>query len=156
MVVWVPQITVNELYEKERTINIENEYPSEWSSITDEGDKHNGVGLIYSSDYIYASGSNIRSKCIETKINYFTYESCHINDWLKPGNGWLWTLTVYPGNYGYAWSIQNSGNLIDADVHNSRGVIPSVYLKSSVKITPNSHPEQEYGTIDNPFQLSVQ
>ena len=38
----------------------------------------------------------------------------------------------------------------------ARGVEPVGYLKSSVKITPNQNPEQEYGTVDNPFQLSVQ
>ncbi len=52
--------------------------------------------------------------------------------------------------------INSSGNIgVDYYTASSGEIWPTLYLKSSVKITPNQNPEQEYGTVDNPFQLSI-
>ena len=147
------RITTKEYYEKERGANTFNNYPTEWSNETDVGEKYNGIGLIYPSDYGYAIGGEIRNKCL-TDTLYLWHQSCNTNDWLKPSSGNLLTISPNSSNPVTVFNVDSTGFVAEYTVNNTNVVWPTLYLKSSVKITPNPQSEQEYGTIDNPFQLS--
>ena len=148
-------IIANQFYEKERGINTGNgnTYPAEWSNETDESGKHNGIGLIYPSDFGYAVGGEVRNNCLTKNLSNYKENNCGTNNWLKSNNS-LWTLS--PNNSESSiFSINSSGFINNgSSTYYAYGIWPTLYLKSSVKITPNPHPEQEYGTIDNPFQLT--
>ena len=98
------------------------------------------VGLIYPSDYGYASGN---SNCA-TNISYSnTY--CDTN-WMS---SYGWTITPSPYSiyalnvwYARASSVDYSNAL------NARAVRPSVYLKPNIKVTGE-------GTTSNPYVFSL-
>ncbi len=155
------KITVNEMYENERSNNVNSNRPTEWSKANDQK-YHNGVGLMYYSDYRYATdgGTIGREKCLSLLLD-ISEESwyiskyrieCEGNDWLKP-NRYEWTLS-HNLTYSYrAIYISNTDIGYNLWVSYTLGVQPTIYLKSSIKILSNPNPELEYGTIDNPFQL---
>ena len=154
-------VFVKQTYIDERGSNTSNNHQIEWSSTTDVGGKHNGIGLMYASDYGYATngGSLGRETCFEKSLNSWYMDdyntNCINNNWLKGDNN-IWTLSSMQFYTHSPAVIHSSGYLYTGNARNSYKVWPTLYLKSSVKITPNPHPEQEYGTVDNPFQLSVQ
>ena len=120
------------------------------------------VGLLSLSDYGLAVGGENKENCLSNCITD-SYD-CTKYNWIgkkviNTNNG-FWLIT--PGITGacHSWYIygdersfspNESGNY----TYINKSVYPVVYLKSSVKITPNPTPEQEYGTVDNPFQLSM-
>ena len=142
-------------YEKERgeSTGNSNIYPNEWSNETDVGEKYNGIGLIYSSDYGYSVGGNGRNNCLTKNLGAYNEDDCYANDWLKPSIN-LWTLSP---------NVSTTNGVIRIDSNGSIGgsnstfyilrVWPTLYLKSSVKILENQQLDLEYGTIDNPFVL---
>ena len=155
-------VTTSQYYEKERGNNAIESNQLEWSSTTDE--KYNGIGLIYPSDYGYASnGGNLgREKCLNKSL--FSWDNdynenykgeCGGKDWIKPNDGSIWTLMPSSSSTEKSYYVNYSGIVSFTYIDVTFGVIPTLYLKSSVKITPNSNLEQEYGTVDNPFQLSM-
>ena len=149
-------ITTSKFYEKERgtLVNTSIKRNTEWSKETDVGDKHNGIGLMYPSDYGYAVGGSVRSECLSYDIfSYYSY-GCVANDWLKPSSD-LWTLTPLSSYTNIAFDIGSAGYVYNGyNVYGSFAVWPTLYLKSSVKILPNSKQNQEYGSVDNPFILA--
>ncbi len=158
-------VTVKMFYERERGTSTgnDNTYPNEWSSETDVGEKYNGIGLIYPSDYGYATngGSIGRETCFAQYLYNWDNKSgnykseCGGTDWLKPTSGYLWTQSPNSSYSGSAFYVDSSGSVNSYDVYNAFGVWAVGYLKSSVKITSNPNPEQDYGTVDNPFVLSM-
>ncbi len=146
--------STNKFYEKERgTISAnDSQYPAEWSSTTDIGEKYNGIGLIYPSDYGYAVGGEVRNNCLTKDLYYYKENNCGVNDWLNHSD-YLWTILSRTTGSGDVFYLNPSGYVDYTNTSGTRSVWPTIYLKSSVKITPNPHSEQEYGTIDNPFQL---
>ena len=151
-------VTVKMFYERERgtSTGSSNTYPSEWSSATDVGEKHNGIGLIYPSDYGYATngGSIGRETCFaeylynwsSTSENYKS--ECGGTDWLKPSD-YLWTLTPYSSYSVNAFIVLSSGDLGGSYVGIAYGVEPVGYLTPSTKIISGQ------GTIDEPYQLQL-
>ena len=158
------KITSSQFYEKERITpsSDENNHPSEWSTETDVGEKHNGIGLIYPSDYGYATnGGNIgRNACFtETLYNWNNddgnYKSdCAGTNWIKPGTRFTWTLTSITNSNITAFYVHSNGIISWDSVNGDYGSIyPTAYLKSSVKMLSNNNLET-YGSIDNPFNLA--
>ncbi len=145
--------TVTQYYNYERGETVYNDRPKEWTKTNDEAE-HKGVGLIYPSDYGYATngGNKGRYFCFaEALYNWDTEEECSSNDWLKPSSSYLWTITPYSGGSIYAFSVTSSGFVDNCyNVIYSAVVWPVVYLKSSVKIIDGD------GTFQNPYILSVQ
>ena len=97
------------------------------------------VGLIYPSDYGYASTSG-------TDINNYAIGT---TNWLNSGSNY-WTMSPYAFN-GYASLacgiyFGDSDNLI---AFNKYGVRPAIYLKSNVSITSGD------GSSSNPYQLGM-
>ena len=136
-------------YEKERGNITADNYPTEWSNTTDIGNKHNGVGLMYPSDYGYSIGGNERNKCLQETIVDYASDKCKDNSWLLhvQFNSLLAANTSYNGSVFY---VHSNGALITSPTVNSLSVWPVVYLTVRTKIIEGN------GTIEEPYILSVQ
>ena len=123
------------------------------------------VGLIYPSDYAYAtSGSTSgtdRATCLGKQIGYVsssstpnwsnTYTDCKDNDWLLNKSMWTWSLSPRAdSNIAYfVFIVNTTGYVGHSNAVNAGSVRPVVYLKSSVTITRGE------GTQSKPFELSI-
>ena len=146
------EITAKQFYEKERgkSTGNSNKYPSEWSRETDVGDKHNGIGLIYPSDYGYAVGGDVRNNCLSKDLYNYDSDNCGTNDWLKPSNN-LWTLSPRSSYLNNTFFVYSSGCFSSYfGVDHTYGVWPVGYLTTSTKIVDGT------GNINSPFVLSIQ
>ena len=121
--------------------------------------EYNGIGLMYASDYGYATngGSIGRKACFDKELRNWdnidgNYQSeCGAKDWLKPINGFVWTITSEVSSKR-AFTVSSNGYSVSVIVvNNLRRIWPTLYLKSSVKIIGNSN--ANYGSIENPFVL---
>ena len=155
---WIDsKITTNQFYEKERgtSTGSSNAYPTEWSKETDKNQKYNGVGLIYPSDYGYATnGGNLgREVC----LNKFLYEwdnvtenyrsECSGNDWLKPSNGYIWNLSPNSSYYLYGFAMHSNGCIHSPHCSTACEVLPTIYLNKTVTITSGN------GSLEEPYNL---
>ena len=102
------------------------------------------VGLIYTSDYGYATD---RTQCTET-LFYYDNTTCTENNWLYK-NIDSWTMSHYSGNSSNVFTVSSSGSVKAYLVRSANGVWPAVYLKSNILI------ENGHGTIDNPYILKL-
>ena len=97
------------------------------------------VGLIYPSDYGYAStsGTDIRNSAIGT------------TNWLNSGIYWTLSPNAYSSNADIAWFV-NSGYVYDGYAFCGFGVRPAIYLKSDVSITSGNG-----SSSTNAYQISM-
>ena len=155
-----PNITVNQFYEKERGTESSdnNRNPAEWSSETDVGEKHNGIGLIYPSDFGYATngGSIGRETCFAKDLyNWYSedgnYKSeCGGKDWLKPKIDHSWVLFSKKLSPFNTYSIGFNGDInLDHRVDLVRKVWPTAYITTSSTITSGE------GTLEVPYELQL-
>ena len=122
------------------------------------------VGLIYLSDYAYATnGGATTSKdvCLKKQIGYVnssstpnwsnTYTECKDNNWLLNKSTWTWSLSprAYSSRSTIVFRVNATGDVGDTDALRAGSVRPVVYLKSSVSITGGE------GTESSPFELSI-
>ena len=133
---------VNELYTSERGTQV---YSKHATTSTDY------IGLIYPSDYGYASTDascrqNLRSGVTYTNNAYGGTPTCKNNNWLYNG---VWYLTISPDSSiaNYVFIVHSDGNLNHSIALFREGVRPSLYLKSDIKIVSGS------GTKDDMFKL---
>ena len=111
------------------------------------------VGLIYPSDYGFASigsesvGTN--SCQVASLNNYGSLSDCIDNNWLYLDSTY-WMMLGGTTTHGRSYSFHTDGNINAYSTGAYRGVLPSVYLKSSVKILSGS------GTKTDPYILSLQ
>ena len=133
-------------YNKERgTITFQNSRPTEWTG---------KVGLIYASDYGYASTNsecreNLRAGVTYDKANGkwdYTNGKCKINNWLAKPN-WYWTLSPYSGYSYRVFIVFGDGAVNDYSASISSGVWPAVFLKSDVLIASGT------GEEGSPYRL---
>lgn len=106
------------------------------------------VGLIYPSDYGYASLDATCGENIMDDIN----KSCQKDNWLhNSSDNYGWTLSpVFTFSMSNnAWTIGSTGVVYREFVYITRHVRPSVYLKSNVSIISG------VGTESNPYKLSL-
>ena len=97
------------------------------------------IGLMYLSDYLYASGYYSSSDTTTQSAQYFGNKN-----WLYKGSAW--TLTPNASTSNYVWVVYyGSANNFTASIPSS--VRPTFYLKSSVYVTGGN------GSFDNPFTL---
>ena len=104
------------------------------------------VGLMYPSDYGYASGT---SSCLATNL-YVYNESCKNENWIFNPNIDNWTITPDRSNTSNIMYVFRSGlvtSLKAAAVGNY--ATPVVYLKASVLYTGGN------GTSSSPYQISL-
>ncbi|MCI6627458.1 MAG: hypothetical protein MSH29_04110, partial [Tenericutes bacterium] len=121
---------VNELYIRERGTEVYSGHETKSSDY---------IGLIYPSDYVFASTDE---SCSQAPYG----STCKKNNWLFKG---VWYCTISPHS-SYArgvFSVNGEGGLSNYDALSRGGVRPSVYLKSDIKIVSGS------GTKDDMFKL---
>ena len=112
------------------------------------------VGLIYSSDYGYATSGGTttdRNTCLNKElIGWYSssYSDCRNNDWLYESGNTQWTLTSRSSSSNAAFYMGYSGSLSNGNAIFSYGARPVVFLKSSVKIDGGD------GSTSNPYILS--
>ena len=97
------------------------------------------IGLMYLSDYLYASSSYTSSDTTTQSSSYFGNEN-----WLY--KGYEWTLTPYASDATGVWNM-NYGSANNTFTSNPYSARPTFYLKSSVYVTGGD------GSFDNPFTL---
>ena len=133
---------VNELYESERGTQV---YSGHATTSTDY------IGLIYPSDYGYASTDascrqNLRSGLTYTNNAYGGTPTCKNNNWLFKGV-WYWTISPRSSGARNVFNVDGDGYLTGDSALDRGSVRPSVYLKSDIKIVSGS------GTKDDSFKL---
>ena len=164
--IWDGRIKADLLYEWERSISSGKQcsnatYCSDTINRTVEW--KGKVGLIYPSDWVYATGGGTegRDKCLSYTSGYVsdsnnknwsnTYTSCYTDNWLHNSSSWQWTMTPRATSFyaRYVFYVYPSGN-VGSDYARSAGVVrPVVYLKSSVILSST----EGNGTQSNPFKL---
>ena len=97
------------------------------------------VGLMYLSDYLYASGYYASTNTTTQGTQYFGNKN-----WLY--KGYDWTLTPYASGANRVWSVAD-GRTNNNTAYNPNGWRPALYLKSDVKIFGG------FGTYNNPYIL---
>ena len=133
-------------YNKERgTITYQNSRPTEWTG---------KVGLIYASDYGYASTN---SECRENLRAGVTYDTandswdysngkCKTDNWLFKST-WYWTLSPSSGASGNVFYVVGDGAVDHCSAYHSSSVFPAVFLKSDILIASGT------GEKDSPYRL---
>ena len=108
------------------------------------------VGLIYPSDYGYATSGNsstTRATCLAKELyNWDGASACYQNDWLFKSS-YMWSLSPYSSHSNGVFYVRGSGFVSRNNAHHTRGVWPVVYLKSTIKVTTGT------GSSDSPFIL---
>ena len=103
------------------------------------------IGLIYPSDYAYAS---ITEGCFSNIVGVDSL--CKENNWLHPSSGAYWVIspTSRSDHANSVWAVGSTSCIINSSTSNNYGVRPSVYLDSKIKITGGDGNEI-------PYKLSV-
>ena len=96
------------------------------------------MGLMYLSDYLYASGYYSSSDTTTQDFNYYGNKN-----WLY--KGWEWTQTHGSG-FDMVRAVTN-GDGVTTSSEDQLGWRPTFYLKSSVYVTGGN------GSFDNPYTL---
>ena len=121
-------------YNRERDkITYQNSRPTTWTG---------KVGLIYASDYGYASTFAECHNNLRVGVTYdkdtnkwdFSNGLCKTDNWLAK-NSWYWILSPYSDNSTYVFYVNGNGAVNNLYAYFSYNVFPSVYLKSNIKIT---------------------
>ena len=101
----------------------------------------NKVGLMYVSDYMYASGCFISSSTTNGSSLYYGNQN-----WLYKGTEW--TITPCSDDSSFAFYVNNNGNVHSLYASTGYGARPTFYLKSSVYVTGGT------GTFSDPYTIS--
>ena len=102
------------------------------------------IGLMYPSDYGYASGSS----CLSTAL-YRYNNSCSNSNYLYKRRYSIWLQSP---EANYSWNtviINSSGHVYHDESGLSRGIFPTLYLSSNVQITGGD------GSQEKPYQLEL-
>lgn len=114
------------------------------------------IGLIYSSDYGYATAGGIlsnRSTCLEKEINSWNdsdVSECKNNDYLYKSSYSQWTLSPSSLSWQYVFYINSNGYIGSPYATRKTSVRPAAYLKPDVQLLGGN------GSSTSPYQLFVQ
>ena len=114
------------------------------------------VGLMYLSDYGYATGGGSRTDratCLNKELLNWSDSSvsdCKNNDWLYTSANYQWTISpfAYSSAADGVFGVYNYGNFYADDAYGERAVRPVGYLLSNTKVLSGD------GSSGNPFILS--
>ena len=110
------------------------------------------IALMYPSDYTYTYALGVDNTC------YTDGYSCQTNKGGTPTQGWIyntnsntyqWLLSPRSGNSNLAFCLFDSGIVHNDYSDGSRGVRPSLYLVSNIKIDSGE------GTEQSPYRLKL-
>ena len=90
------------------------------------------VGLIYPSDYGYASIGCTDGIYVRTLNNY---NQCQESNWMYTSGIYWWTMLSSSVHSSLVLGVRSYGNVDRYFVYDSYGVKPVVYLKSDVKLS---------------------
>ena len=151
-------VTAKMFYERERSVNTNNDEISAWTG---------KVGLIYASDYGYATSGGTttnRATCLQTalnnwknsdvsdcKDNNYLYKSSQVQWLLNFGNGDRVLNIDIKGKVGYTAAFSGKYHIELAITFDNQNVnvYPSLYLKSNISISAGT------GSSGDPYQLSI-
>ena len=151
----VDRLSINGFYNSERSSstsisNCNREYycndemtrKVKWGK--EEQENYHAIGLIYPSDYGYASFSI--SNCVNNLQNFS--EECIQNNWLSKN---LWTLmpATHSEYKSTVYGVSSNGQVTASNAKNKNNIYPVLYLKKDVKIISG------IGTKENSFQLDI-
>ena len=123
------------VYIEERSIRSGNINSNYWEGI---------VGLIYLSDYGYASGN----KCYNDICLDNNSAECVSSNWLH-NNNYIWTISISSSNYT-VMAISSSGNAYSGCTYETYKVYPSFYLTSNTLISGGD------GSLNNPYTITLE
>ncbi len=112
------------------------------------------VGLIYPSDYGYASTDNECITNLRAGVSYenetwnYSNTKCKNNNWLHKNNNY-WTISPNLNDSIYVFFVYSNGFVHSYSASNAYEVFPVVYLKSNIII------ENGNGTSDDPYILKL-
>ena len=100
------------------------------------------IGLMYVSDYMYASGYYSSTDTTTGSSNYYGNQN-----WLY--KGYEWTITPRSNYSTYSFYVSTNGLVSSSDAYDGNGARPSFYLGSNVLISGGD------GSFENPYTLSL-
>ena len=137
-------ITASESYVEERA-STTTQFTDEGITVTRTTNWTGKIGLMYPSDYGYAS-----SGCRNGEQILYSYnnQTCLNTNWLYNNDDQL-TLAPNTEDSSYVISIYSDGRVANNNAYSAYGIRPVTYLSSSVKITGGN------GTLSSPYELSL-
>ena len=138
-------ITASESYAEERSSTTTQFTTDTGITVTRTTNWTGKVGLMYPSDYGYAS-----SGCRNDEQTFYDYynETCRSTNWLYNSDN-QWLLSPSAEDRIYVRYVISYGNVFEYDAGYPRGARPVIYLSSSVKITGGN------GTLSSPYELEI-
>ena len=101
------------------------------------------IGLMYISDYMYASSAYASTTTTTTGSSQYNGK----NNWLY--KGLEWTITPSSSFAAGAFSVYYYGDVNRSTSYRGYGVRPTFYLKSNITITGGT------GTFDDPYTIAM-
>ena len=138
-------LNTKDQYNAERNTKVYNGFSTTWTG---------KIGLIYVSDYGYASTDNECRNDIRTGVKanassmIYTDTKCKNNNWLHKQSTY-WTLSSSYSSNKSVFYIFSLGTAHRAYTYISADVFPSLYLSSNVSISSGD------GSSSNPYLLSI-
>ena len=102
------------------------------------------MGLMYLSDYLYASGYYSNADTTTQSDNWYYGNK----NWLY--KGYEWTITPFASGSDHVWYVAYgyAGSARNEPSYESKGWRPTFYLKSTVYVTGGN------GSFDNPYTIA--
>ena len=100
------------------------------------------IGLMYASDYLYASSYFTDASTTSASSSYYGNKN-----WLY--KGFEWTITPRADSSNNAFYVVQAGNMNIIDVNRSYGVRPTFYIKSTIGVSGGS------GYSNDPYILDL-
>ena len=156
---WANRITPSVSYTRERTANnsFESSNPCN-DTVTRTSNWTGKIALIYPSDYGFstaAGNTTSRATCLSTTMYQWDnseVSDCKENNWLYKPQIWYWTISPSSSGCRSVFRVGKGGTtgLVEtAGAWGGHYIYPTLYLKSSVKITSGT------GTQADPYILSL-
>ena len=135
-----------QFYSYER--KIQNTTSNEFYNGTNPNSWVGKLGLMYASDYGYASSNCENKRMYDKNSSSNDIRTCNNTNWLY-SNAIEWLLPQHARFDDAAFGVMSSGDVRSLDVYLSYDVRPVLYLKSNVKITGGD------GTSANPYTFGL-
>ena len=137
-----------QFYSYER--KIQNTTSNEFYNGTNPNSWVGKLGLMYLSDYGYASSNCENKKIYDSNSSSNDIRACNGTNWLYNIKANEWLLPQSASGSSFAFTVHSGGNASYYFVYDYQfAVRPVLYLKSAVKITGGS------GTSTNPYTLGL-
>ena len=142
-----PDVLTNDWYSCERSNNVyqrtSGENATSWTGY---------VGLIYPSDYGYATsgnGTTSRSTCLNTALGEWNnYSDCYLNNWLYDNYRYFWTITASSVSPNAVFRVSSNGEVNNyVGAYDYLRIYPVVYLKADIKTAFGT------GEVDDPYVI---